>query len=130
MSIPAIQAVSTAVQLYFDALYECNLAAFDAVFHPTSSLFDATGGQFTAMPIADYRAVIEKRVSPRSRGQARADELITIDLLSEDAAVTKVRLRIHDKVFDDHLSWVRVGDRFMIVAKVWHDATAQLRSCE
>ena len=61
MSIDTIQAVSEAVQLYFDALYECSLAKFDRVFHPSSSLFDATDGVFTAMPIADYRAVIEKR---------------------------------------------------------------------
>ena len=126
MSVPIIQSVTQAVQLYFDALYECNLAKFDAVFHPTSSLFDASEGRFTAMPIADYRAIIAKRTPPRSTGQARADELISLDLLCEDAAAAKVRLRIHDKVFVDHLNWVRVDGRFMIVAKVWHDDTAAL----
>lgn len=73
------------------------------------------------MPIAEYRQIIAQRRSPKSAGQARADQLISVDLLSLDAAVVKVQLRIHDNVFVDHLSLARIDGQFMIVAKVWHE---------
>ncbi len=77
----------------------------------------------TAMPIQEYRAIIEKRVSPASVQQVRQDEIIMIDVLSPTAAVVKVKLQIHDKTFIDHLNFALVGDKFKIVAKVWHDIT-------
>ncbi|WP_018150095.1 nuclear transport factor 2 family protein [Leeia oryzae] len=123
MSIQSIHEISKAVELYFNALYECDLHKFDQVFHPSSSLFDATNDSFTAMPIADYRDIIANRRSPASISQMREDELISIDLLSQDIGVAKVRLRIHDKVFIDHLNFARIDGRFMIVAKLWHDMT-------
>lgn len=115
--------LSEAVELYFQALYECNLQKFDQVFHPSCSLFDSTNGILTVMPIAEYRKVIEKRPSPAKAGQPRDDELIFVDFLSPDAAVVKVRLRIHKKIFIDHLNFARVDGKFRIVAKVWHDIT-------
>ena len=116
-----ISDIAAAVDLYFDALYECNLEKFDQVFHTSCSLFDAMENNFTAMPIAEYRAIIAKRTSPASVGQAREDILISIDMLSADAGVAKVQLRIHDRVFIDHLNFMRIEQRFMIVAKLWHD---------
>lgn len=113
--------LSNAVELYFKALYECNLDKFDQIFHPSCSLFDATDGVLTVMPIADYRAIIEKRTSPASVGQARDDELISADFLSHNSAVVKVRLRIHDKIFIDHLNFVRTKGHFRIVAKIWDE---------
>jgi len=120
-SIQSIEQISQAVELYFQALHACDLAQFDQVFHPSSSLFDSTDGVFTAMPVAEYRQIIAQRRSPKSAGQAREDQLISIDLLSVDAGVAKVQLRIHDKVFVDHLNFARVNGRFMIAAKIWHE---------
>jgi len=120
-AIHSIESISQAVELYFQALHECDLAKFDQVFHPSSSLFDSSNVVFTAMPVAEYRKVISQRPSPRGAGQAREDQLISIDLLSADAGVAKVQLRIHDKVFVDHLNFARVDGRFMIAAKIWHE---------
>ncbi len=121
-TIQSIQSISQAVDLYFQALHECDLAKFDEVFHPSSSLFDSTDGVFTAMPVAEYREIISHRHSPLAAGQAREDQLISIDLLSTEAGVAKVQLRIHDKVFIDHLNFARIDGRFMIAAKIWHEA--------
>ncbi|WP_316679628.1 nuclear transport factor 2 family protein, partial [Ralstonia chuxiongensis] len=126
MFIDSLPSLITAVNTYFDALYECDLPKFDQVFHQSCSLFDASNGIFTAMPIPNYREIIAHRKSPKSAGQQREDRLISIDFLSPDSAVVKVRLRIHDKVFVDHLNFMRVDQRFMIVAKLWHDATSEV----
>jgi hypothetical protein len=121
LSIEKMPALVEAVDLYFRALHECNLEKFDRAFHPSCSLFDTDDGKLTVVPIADYRRVTAERVSPMSKGQRRDDALISADFLSTDIAVTKVRLRIQDKVFIDHLNWAYVDGAFMIVAKLWHD---------
>jgi hypothetical protein len=121
MSIDKMPKLVEAVNLYFQALHECDLEKFDQVFHPNCSLFDTDDGKLTVVPIADYRRVIAERVSPMSKGQPRDDALISADFLSTDISVTKVRLRIHDKVFIDQLNWAYVDGSFMIVAKLWHD---------
>jgi Putative lumazine-binding len=121
MSYASLPELAKAVDLYFQALHECDLAKFDQVFHPSCSLFDSLDGVPTVMPIADYRAVIAQRPSPCRAGQARDDSLISVDFLSETAAVAKVRIRIHQSVFIDHLNFLKIGERFQIVAKIWHD---------
>lgn len=121
MAIEKIPALVKAVELYFQALHACDLEKFDRVFHPSCSLFDTDEAKLTVVPIAEYRSVIAERVSPMSKGQPRDDLLISVDFLSADIAVTKVRLRIHDKVFIDHLNWACIDGSFVIVAKLWHD---------
>lgn len=121
MSLSSLEAVGQAVDVYFRALHACDMTLFDQVFHPCASLFDSTGGAFTAMPIAVYREIVAHRRSPLSAGQPRDDELISVDFLSPDAAVAKVRLRLHEHVFVDHLNFLRIDGRFMIAAKVWHE---------
>jgi hypothetical protein len=117
-----------AVQTYFDALYACDLSLFDQIFHPACSLFDADEGAITVDPIADYRQVIAKRVSPASCSQDREDEIILIDWLSPAAATVKVRLRIHANVFVDHICFVRGIEGWRIVAKAWHLESARASS--
>ncbi|MBP2448472.1 nuclear transport factor 2 family protein [Rhizobium leguminosarum] len=110
----------SAIQIYFDALYTCDLALFDRVFHPACSLFDADEGAIVVDPIAAYRQVIAKRISPSSCSQPREDDIILIDWLSDASATVKVRLRIHENVFIDHLCLVKDKDGWRIVAKIWH----------
>lgn len=121
MSIASVPAAAAAVELYFKALHECDLDKFDEIFHPTASLFDVTDGTFSAVPVKDYREVIRLRQSPASVGQPRDDEMISIDFLSPDIVVTKVRLRIHEHTFLDHLTLAKVDGAFRIVAKTWHE---------
>jgi Putative lumazine-binding len=112
--------VLATLQTYFDALYNCDLKLFDKVFYSASSLFDGDEGKISVDPIADYREVISKRISPASKGQAREDEVILIDWLCDVAVTAKVRLRIHQNVFIDHLCLVKGVEGWRIVAKVWH----------
>ena len=46
--------------------------------------------------------------------------MLTIDWLSDAAAVVRLRLRAIDNVFVDQLSFVDGPDGWQIVAKVWH----------
>ncbi len=109
-----------AVQCYFDALYHCDTELLNSVFHERSSLFDADNGSLFVEPIQSFSDDVGGRVSPASTGQAREDEILMIDWLSPISAIVKIRLRAHQNVFVDHLSFVKGQSGWQIVAKVWH----------
>lgn len=120
MSIDAIQAT---LQTYFDVMYDCDMVKFDEVFHPACSLFTADGASLVVKPYANYRAEMQGRTPPRSRGQSRAHEtIVKIDMLSPDIALAQVRVQIHEKLFIDNLNLVQVAGRWMVVAKIYHYA--------
>lgn len=115
------QALHQAIDVYLDAIYFCDVDKLDAVFHPASSLFDADEGKIFVDPIASFRQDVATRPSPASVDQPREEEVLLIDFLSAKSATVKVRLRAHDNIFVDHLSFVKdENDDWKIVAKVWH----------
>jgi hypothetical protein len=118
-------ALIDAVETYFIALHNCDTTLLDSVFHPAASLFDADRGDIFVDPLDNWKCDVATRPSPASAGQPPQRDIVSIDWLSERCAVVKVRLRILDQVFVDHLSFVHGADGFQIVAKVWHDATAE-----
>ena len=109
-----------AVDVYFRALYACDVTLLDTVFHPASSLFDVDEGVVTVDPYPAWRAVVEARQSPLSVGQDRNEEIVSVSWLSEKAASVHVRLQVLNSIFVDHLSFVDGPDGWQIVAKVWH----------
>ena len=109
-----------AVDVYFRALYACDVNLLNAVFHPASSLFDVDEGDVVIDPYPVWREVVANRPSPKSVGQERSEEVISVDWLWDRAAVVHVRLRVLDAIFVDQLSFVDGPDGWRIVAKVWH----------
>lgn len=109
-----------AVDAYLDGLHRTDVDLLDQVFHPAASLFDVDEGRVNVDPYRDWRRDVEARADPASAGLERDDEIVEVVWLSADAATVAVRVRIFASEFVDHLSLVRDGDRFRIVAKVWH----------
>ncbi|CAN5559301.1 nuclear transport factor 2 family protein [soil metagenome] len=118
--MPRTDALLAAVDVYFRALYECDVTLLDSVFHPASTLFDVDEAVVTVDPYPAWREVVANRASPASVAQERDDEVVNVDWLSEKAAVVHVRLRVLDAIFVDQLSFVDGPDGWQIVAKVWH----------
>ncbi len=114
------KALLDAIEIYFDAIYHCDVEKLDSVFHSSASLFDVDQGSVFADPIASFRHDVDNRPSPASANQKREEEIIMIDWLSSDCATVKVRLRSHDNIFADHLCFVNGENGWQIVAKVWH----------
>ncbi|KAA0960684.1 nuclear transport factor 2 family protein [Microbacterium sp. ANT_H45B] len=109
-----------AVDVYFRGIHDGDVTLLDQVFHPASSLFDVDEGVVTVDPYPAWRHIVETRASPASIGQAREEEVLSIDWLSDAAAVVHVRLRVIDSIFVDQLSFVDGPHGWQIVAKVWH----------
>lgn len=112
--------LSDAIKVYLDAIYYCDVEKLDAVFHQTSSLFDADDGKIFVESIASFRADVASRPSPARANQVRKEEVILIDWLSDKSAIVKLRLQAHENVFVDHLSFVKGPEGWKIVSKVWH----------
>jgi len=110
----------SAVDVYLDAIYFCDVEKLDAVFHEGASLFDADAGKIIVDPIASFRADVASRSSPAGRGQKRVEEILSVDWLSPISATVKLRLQAHENVFVDHLAFVKGEDGWKIVSKVWH----------
>ena len=67
-----------------------------------------------------YKAVLNKRPSPKSLNATRADEIILIDFASPTQALAKVRVRIANMIFVDFLTWHYVDDKWLITSKGFH----------
>lgn len=115
-----LDGLTAAINIYFMAIHECDVAKLDAVFHPQSSLFDADNGEVFVEPIESFRADVAKRTSPHSAGQALEAEVLMIDYLSPSSATVKIRIRAHQNVFLDHLGFVKGSTGWKIVSKTWH----------
>lgn len=109
-----------AIEMYFDAIHECDTEKLNTVFHPQSSLFDADNGTVFVEPIDSFSRDVSGRVSAASTGQPREAEVLLIDHLSPVSATVKIRIRAHKSVLVDHLGFVRGADGWQIVSKIWH----------
>lgn len=105
---------------YFDVLHTQELSLFDRVFHKDCVLYAQQDGKTTVLPLPEYRRMIGGRESPLSRGFPRRDEVLTIDVLSLDMALVKVRLQLFDSIMVDYLSLMKVDGQWCVVAKLFH----------
>jgi len=118
MSITEIQST---LQTYFDVMHECDMEKFDQVFHSSCSLFTVGGEALVVKPFEQYRREMTNRTPPKACGQSRDKErIVKIDFLSGDLVLAQVRVQIHDKLFADNLNLVKIGPRWMVVAKIYH----------
>lgn len=67
-----------------------------------------------------FKDVIAGRPSPKSLNAPRQEEILLVDFAGADQALVKVRVRINDTVFVDHLSYHRIDGEWLITAKAYH----------
>jgi Putative lumazine-binding len=119
----ATQELTEAVQLYLDLMYDCDVGKFDRVFGSTSQLHGFREGKMTCWPAAQYKEVLAGRQSPMALGSTREEQILLLDFASPTQALAKVRVRIHDMVFVDYLSYHKVDGRWLITSKAYHRET-------
>ncbi|WPB58905.1 nuclear transport factor 2 family protein [Xylophilus sp. GOD-11R] len=112
-----IQAIETAVQHYFDGLYEGDVEKLGRVFHHKASLFIAAEGALVALPVPDWFAKVAARPSPQSLGAPRADRILMIDRTGPVNAMVKIACLFAPKAYVDYLSFIHFEGRWQIVAK-------------
>jgi hypothetical protein len=109
-----------AISIYFDGLYESDTARLAQVFHPLAHYTCATEKPILHKNMPDYFALVDKRPSPKSRGETRRDRIVSIEIAGPDAAFARVECAIGPRFCTDLLTFVRVDGRWLIMAKVFH----------
>lgn len=101
-------------------MYTCDVSRFDKVFHPTAHLHGILDGALTAWSAPIYKEILLSRTAPSTVNAPRDDEILLLDLVSDHQAMVKVRVRIHDRVFVDHLCWLLIDGAWRITSKTFH----------
>jgi hypothetical protein len=116
----AYQEIAGVLTTYFDGLYHSDTRRLASVFHPRAQYVCATEGTLTCLTMEEYFPIVERRPSPASRGQGRADEIVSIELAGPVTAFARVHCAIGPKWFTDLLTLIRLDGRWQIIAKVFH----------
>jgi hypothetical protein len=117
---PRFDAIIGLLGSYFDGLYYSDTTRLREVFHPKAQYVCATEGTLTHLGLDQYLPMVDKRPSPASRGETRADRIISIEFAGPVTAFVRAECRIGPKRFTDFLTFVRLGGRWQIIAKVFH----------
>jgi len=113
-------AVNAVLQDYFDGLYGSDTRILRTVFHPEAIYACATGEPLLRLDMEAYFALVDQRPSPASRGDTRADRVISIEFAGPVTALARVECTIAPKRYTDLLTLVFVHGRWQIIAKVFH----------
>lgn len=127
-------AVAEVLQLYFDGLYHSDTQRLRRVLHPKAIYATAAVDNPAEGPriwrMDEYWPVVDARPAPASRGEARTDQVLSIEFVGPVTALAKVQCSIGPKQFTDLLTLILVEGRWQVIAKVFHveqrDATSAL----
>lgn len=112
-------AVDDLLRRYFDALYFSDADAIGRIFHPRAIYATADEDPPLYLSMREYVAVVARRPSPASRGEARHDVVESVEFAGENTALARVRCSIGDRRFLDFLSLVRDHGEWRIIAKLF-----------
>lgn len=111
--------LTAVIKDYFDALYHCDTALLQKVFHPKAVYATADETPLLHRTMDDYVPVVAARVSPASRAEARNDVIDEIQLAGDNTAFARVRCTLAGNEFVDFLTFVREGGSWRIMAKIF-----------
>lgn len=112
--------VAEALVDYFDGLYFSDTARLARIFHPQAVYACATEGDLLHLTMQEYFPIVDKRPSPASRSEARADRIVSIGFAGPVTAFVRLNCAIGPKFFTDLLTLIRVDGRWQIISKVFH----------
>ncbi len=112
--------VTAVLANYFEGLYRSDSGILRRVFHPSALYACATDGSLLTLRMDEYFPIIDKRPSPASRGDPRADRIIGIEFAGPVTALARVECSILPKRFIDLLTLIHIDGRWQVISKVFH----------
>jgi Putative lumazine-binding len=116
----SLNAVVAVVETYFDGLHHSDTGRLRSVFHPLAQYVTVSDGALLHRDMPTYFDVVDKRPSPASRGEARTDEIVSIEFAGPVTARVNLRCSIGARDFIDFLTLIHIEDRWQIISKVFH----------
>ena len=111
--------VTKVLQIYFDALYECDIDKLARAFHPKAIYATADETPLLYRTMEEYFPVIEAREAPATRNEPRKDVIDAIEFAGDNTAFARVRCSIGSRDFVDFLTLVRTDGDWKIIAKIF-----------
>ncbi len=117
-----IQTIASAVNGYFDLMYDADDNRFLDVFHGSCVVHGMRDGRLTAWSASEFREVMRTRPSPAAMKSPRRQQILSVEHPAPELAVAKVRVRIGQTCFVDHLIFHRIDGKWLITSKTFHIA--------
>ena len=114
------QAIELLMQQYFDALYCCDEKLLGQVLHKKALYACIEDGQLLSRNMQTYLPIVSQRISAQSRGEARQDKILFIDIAGPETAFVKANCAIGNRFFTDYLSLLKIDNNWRIISKVFH----------
>jgi hypothetical protein len=111
------QAVVALIDDYFNLAYEPKSREFNKVFHPSCLVQWLHEGQLNTLSSRDYAALINGRPSPQPTGAPRDEAILSTENISDSLSTATVRVRIGQKLFNDHFVLHKVEGSWLITTK-------------
>lgn len=112
--------IAEVVRDYLDGLYFCDTKRLAKVFHPKALYATAAGDAPLFMTMDEYFPVVDKRDPPARRADPRKEQILSIELFGSVTALVTLECAFFAKEFIDVLTFIKVDDRWQIIAKVFH----------
>jgi hypothetical protein len=110
-------AVTALIEDYFNLAYEPKSRDFNKVFHPSCHVQWLNEGQLATLSSPDYATLINGRPSPQSTGAPREEAILSMENISESLSTATVKVRIGNKLFNDHFVMQKEGGSWLITNK-------------
>jgi hypothetical protein len=120
-----IDAIEKVVWTYLDGLHEGDTDKLAKAFHDVSHLYSMEKGGVADLPRAKWFEFVKGRPSAKSRGLARTDRIISIDLSGPETAFVKLECSIHPRYFTDYLLLLKLEEGWRIVSKSFRTDTRE-----
>ena len=117
-----IQAIASAINGYFDLMYDADDSRFPEVFHDACLVHGMRDGKLAAWSASEFRAMMRGRSSPAAMKSPREQEILSIEQTAPELATAKVRVRIGQTGFMDHLIFHRIDGKWLVTSKAFHVA--------
>lgn len=116
-----IQTIASAINGYFDLMYDADDDRFLEVFHGACLVHGMRDGKLTAWSASEFRDVMRNR-SPEAMKSPREQEVLSIEQTAPELATAKLRVRIGQTGFIDHLVFHRIDGKWLVTSKAFHIA--------
>lgn len=126
---PDDAAIRQTIQYYFDGGRDGDSTTLRKAFHPEARMLFAREGGLAVVPIGDYIKRVAENPPKPGAVDSTERRIASIDVAG-DAAVAKLELKRPDMTVTDYMSLIRVGDRWLIVNKIFSRSAAQRQAAK
>src|SRR5690606_18365743 len=112
-------AIKLLLMQYFDGLFYCDSIRLREVLHPSALYATVVDNKLRHISMEEYWPIVDARVAPASKGEARHDRIISIDIVGAVTAFAKVECALHPNFYTDILSLLKLDNRWWIISKVF-----------